>query len=207
MANIPMPEKSGTSIDNNIGPQKKEVSKVTKGKVKTAEKSTLKKFGDAFLEDDIQDIKTYVVSDVIIPAIKNLIFDSFIGSLEMMLFGSASHSRSRKGGNNGSSTYVSYNKFSNNRGSRTADSRNSDRLDYQGIVFEERADAEEVLDTLRNLIEDYGQATIGDLYDAAGMTPDNNFSKNEEYGWTDLGRAQVKYGRDGYLIIFCWRKT
>lgn len=199
MAKVPMPERSGTSLDGSISSQKKEVNKVTKGKVKTAEKSTLQKFGEAFIEDDIADIKSYVISDVIIPAIKNLIFDSFMGSLEMMLFGSTGKTR-RNGGKNGSTTYVSYNKFSDNRSRRADDSRSSDRIDYQSIVFEEKADAEEVLDTLRNLIEDYGQATIGDLYDAAGMTPDKNFTKNEEYGWEDLSHATVKYSRDGYFI-------
>lgn len=201
MAKVQMPEKSGSSLDGNLTAQKKEVSKVTKGKVKTSEKSALKKFGEAFIEDDMADIKSYVISDVIIPAIKNLIFDSFIGSLEMMLFGTTSRaSKSRNGGKNGSGTYVSYNKFSDNRSRRADDSRSSDRLDYQAVIFEEKADAEEVLDTLRNLIEDYGQATIGDFYDAAGITPDNNFSKNEEYGWYDLNRAYVRSNRDGFFI-------
>lgn len=199
MAKVPMPEKSGSSLDGSDN-RKKEVSKVTKGKVKTQEKSALKKFGEAFIEDDIADIKSYVISDVIIPAVKNLIFDSFIGSLEMMLFGSTGNRSRRSGGKNGSGTYVSYNKFSDNRSRRNDDSRSDSRLDYQSIIFEEKADAEEVLDTLRNLIEDYDQATIGDFYDAAGITPDKNFTKNEEYGWNDLNHASVKYGRDGWFI-------
>lgn len=198
MAKVTMPEKSGSSLDGSTS-QKKEVAKVTKGKVKTAEKSALRKFGEAFIEDDMADIKTYVISDVIIPAIKNLIFDSLIGSVEMALFGTSS--RSRRGGSNGSNShYVSYSKSSNNRDRRTDDSRSSSRNDYQSVIFEERADAEEVLDTLCALIEDYGQATIGDFYDAAGITPDNNFAKNEEYGWENLNSARVQRSRDGYIL-------
>jgi hypothetical protein len=200
MAKVPMPERSGSSLDGPTNSDKKEVTKVTKGKVKTQEKSALKKFGEAFIEDDAKDIKAYVVSDVLIPAIKNLIFDSVIGSIEMALFGTASRSHHRNGGRNETTSYSSYYKSGNNSRRRDDDSRRSDRLDYQSIIFEERADADEVLDTLCNLIEDYGQATIGDFYDAAGVTPDNNFTKNEEYGWTDLRTATVKRGRDGYFI-------
>ena len=197
MAKVQMPEKSGSSLDNY---QKKEVSKVTKGTVKTSEKSALRKFGEAFIEDDAKDIKAYVISDVIIPAIKNLIFDSLIGSVEMALFGTASRSRSRGGYKHETTSYSSYYKSGNNSSRRADDSRVRDSIDYQDVIFEERADAEQVLDTLCALIEDYGQATIGDFYDASGITPDQNFAKNEEYGWTDLSRATVKRGREGYYI-------
>ena len=199
MANVPMPERTGSSLDGP-SPQKKEITKVTKGKVKTQEKSALRKFGEAFIEDDYRDIKAYVISDVIVPAIKNLIFDSLIGSVEMALFGTASRSRSRNGGRHETTSYSSYYKSGNNSSRRADDSRSRDRCDYQSVVFEERADADEVLDTLQNLIEDYGQATIGDFYDAAGITPDDNFAKNEEYGWTDLSRATIRRNRDGYMI-------
>lgn len=198
MAKVPMPEKTGSSLDGPAS-QKKEISKVTKGKVKTEEKSALRKFGEAFIEDDFKDIKMYVVSDVIVPAIKNLIFDSLIGSVEMALFGTSSRSR-RSGGKNEHTSYSSYYKSGNNSSRRADDSRSRDRCDYQSVVFEERADADEVLDTLQNLIEDYGQATIGDFYDAAGITPDDNFAKNEEYGWTDLSRATIRRHREGWMI-------
>ena len=201
MAKVIMPDlNTGNSIKNREEKKKNEVvQKVTKGNVKLTSDKPKKHFLDAFFEDDYSDIKAYVVSDVLIPAIKNLIFDSFMGSLEMALFGTSSRSRSR-GGSNASHTYVSYNKFSNNRSGRADDTRSSSGLDYQGIIFEERGDADQVLDTLQVLIEDYGQATIGDFYDAAGVTPDDNFAKNEEYGWTDLGRARVQRTRDGYII-------
>lgn len=204
MAKVPMPEKTTTSLDGSYGSQKKEVSKVTKGKVRTQEKSSFRKFGEAFIEDDFSDIKAYVISDVIVPAIKNLIFDSFIGSLEMALFGTANRSHRRNGGkNNETVSYSSYYKSGNNRSSRADDSSNSTRHDYKSIIFEERVDAEEVLDTLCKLIEDYGKATIGDFYDAAGVTPDDNFTKNEEYGWVNLDNAAVKRERyGGYVIIF-----
>ena len=201
MAKVVMPDLStGNSLRNrDDSSDKKEVAKVTKGEVKIAGKKK-RRFLGSFIEDDYTDIKAYVISDVIIPAIKNLIFDSFMGSLEMALFGTSSRSRSRGGSHGSSNNYVSYRKFSDNSNRRASDTRSSDRVDYQDVVFEERADVEEVLDTLQALIEDYDKATIGDFYDAAGVTPDGNFAKNEEYGWYDLSRARVQRTRDGYVI-------
>ncbi len=201
MAKVVMPDlNTGNSLKNRgqSDENKKAVPKVTKGAVKTSDKEH-KGFFKTFIEDDAEDIKSYVVSDVIVPAIKNLIFDTIVGSIEMALFGTTSRSRS-KGGSNASHNYVSYNKFSDNSSRRTNDSGRNSRNDYQSIIFEERADAEEVLDTLQNLIDDYGKATIGDLYDASGITPDDNFAKNEEYGWNNLNSARVQRTREGYFI-------
>lgn len=203
MAKVDLDLDSGNSIKNRDPDQKKkEVVKVTKGKVSTAKKSPGKKFVETFIEEDAEDIKVYIVSDVIIPAIKNLIFDSLIGSVEMALFGTASRSR-RRGGNGGRSettSYSSYYRSGSNSNRSNRDSSEPRRGGYQDIIFDERGDAEEVLDTLQDLIEEFGQATIGDFYDACGITPDDNFSKNENYGWTNLNSASVKSSRDGYFI-------
>lgn len=68
---------------------------------------------------------------------------------------------------------------------------------YDNIVFKKREDAEKVLDQLFNLIDDYGQVTVSDLYYLVGMTP--NFT-DYKYGWTDLRKASIGRVRNGYSI-------
>ena len=68
---------------------------------------------------------------------------------------------------------------------------------YDDIILENRADAEKVLDQLFDLIDNYGQAAVSDLYDIVGMTP--NFT-DHKYGWTDLRKASVGRCRHGYSI-------
>ena len=69
---------------------------------------------------------------------------------------------------------------------------------YDDVVIESRAEAEEVLSNLIELIEQYDVAKLSDFYDMVGI--DSDFS-DEKYGWTNLSRATVSRVRDGYTII------
>lgn len=66
-----------------------------------------------------------------------------------------------------------------------------------GLCFEDRATAEEVLWKMEDMIDIYGCATIADLYDfsgAAGCRPDN------KYGWTCLKNADIRRTEHGYTL-------
>ena len=47
------------------------------------------------------------------------------------------------------------------------------------------------------LIETYGQVTVGDLYDIVGITGEHT---DELYGWLNVGTAKAERVRDGYLL-------
>lgn len=67
------------------------------------------------------------------------------------------------------------------------------------IIFADRSEALGVVDSLRDIIDDYGVASVGDLYDLVGIT--GPFSHNK-YGWTDVKNGtiiRVKYGYRLYL--------
>lgn len=195
MANVRM-NFSGNSHKSR---EKRVKAPVTKGKVSTETQG--KGFWDSFFEDDWSDIWEYIKEDVLKPAIKNLLYDTVAGSFDRALFGGSSHSRRR--GSNEITNYSGRYKHGNNSSRRNDDTWVGAGDDYKDIKFEERGDAEEVLDTLCKLIKTYGQATIGDFYDAAGVTPNDNFTKNEEYGWDDLSRTSVRLARGGgYYIDF-----
>ena len=70
--------------------------------------------------------------------------------------------------------------------------------DYDEITFESRGDAERVLSELDEAIDRYGDISVGDLYNAAGVTTDN-YAVNK-YGWTNIRSAEVIRARDGYVI-------
>lgn len=171
-----------------------------KGKVRR-KSSPWKRFTRELFVDDRDTIKEYVAKDVIMPTIRNLIFDSVVGSLEMVLYGFVSGGRrpgSRtRGGRNENISYASY--YKSNGHSRSADrivdSGNVSR--YQDITFETRADAETVLADLCDLCEEFGQATVGDLLDLCEMT--GEFT-DQYRGWRRLNTATVMHTRDGYVL-------
>jgi hypothetical protein len=69
--------------------------------------------------------------------------------------------------------------------------------DFDEIVLDQRAEAEEVIDRLYDVVSRYEQATVADLYDLVGLSSTHT---DHKWGWTDLRGAGVSRIRDGYLL-------
>lgn len=201
--NIPPTEKKFIKMDypSNSHKVKKEVKsdkqvvKVTSGKVVQKKKSLGKKFAETFLGDDIESVSSYILHDVIIPAAKNMMSDTVSNGIEMLLFGQVRGSRTKR---DRGKSYVSYSSYYDRDKKPTRPSaRNTSRHNFDDIILETRGEAEEVLSHLVDLTEDYGMASVADLYDLVGIT--SNFTDNK-YGWDNLSSASVNRVRDGYLI-------
>ena len=176
----------------------KKIEKVVTGKVVTRKKSWSKKIMESFVGEDVGNVYSYVLYDVLIPAAKSMIYDSVKGGLEMRLFGEKQGSRTRR---DQGRSYVSYNNYSDSRSPserREMTHQNRARHNFEEIILDSRGEAEEVLSHLVDLIVDYGQATVSDLYDLVGIA--ENFT-DRKYGWVDLRNASVGgRTRDGYLL-------
>jgi len=172
----------------------KKVNKIVSGSVVQRKKSLGKRMVETFVGEDIVNVKSYVIHDVLIPAAKNALTDMVQGGIEMLLFGGKKSDRSKR---DKGRSYVSYNNYSKQEPRRDQSNRNRASHNFDDIVLDSRGDAEEVLSNLVMLIEDYGQATVGDLYDLVGIT--SNFTDNK-YGWKNLNSSYVERVRDGYLI-------
>jgi hypothetical protein len=66
------------------------------------------------------------------------------------------------------------------------------------ILFETRAEAQEVLNSLNDIIEEYGSASIADFYDLCGVTEQYT---DHKYGWTNVSKASIESVRGGYFIL------
>lgn len=179
-------------------PENKKLKKVTKGAVKVKKKGAVESAVDAFVNEDIPNIKQYLISDVIIPTIKNTIWDAFTNTLDMVLYGGTGRARKNVPGSS-RVPYVSYNKMSDNRAgsSRGSDDRMRSRYDFSYIVFSNKQDADEVLRQMDAIMDEYKLVKVADLYDLVGE-PCNHVDFN--YGWQNIRNAQVMRGRDGYYI-------
>ena len=75
---------------------------VVTGKVKQKKKSAGKVFVENFVNEDAETIKSHVLFDIVIPTVKDLIFNGFSACLDMLLYGStnigANSNRRRNGG-------------------------------------------------------------------------------------------------------------
>lgn len=184
---------NGKTVAANSKDEPKKVEKVIKGVVVQKKRSLGKRFMETFIGDDINNVGSYILHDVLIPAAKSTISDMVQGGIEILLFGERKGSRTRR--DNGRS-YVSYNNYSS-RDRREVSPQNRARHSFDELVFGTRGEAEEVLSHLVDLVDEYGQANVSDLYDLAGVTA--NFTDNK-YGWTNLASASVSRVREGYVI-------
>ena len=181
--------------------EKRELRKVTGGKVRTKKKSGLSKLSDIFIAEDINNVKSYIMYDVIIPAAKDLIINIATETVHT-LFGGG-----RRSGSNGSllglargSSYVAYNKYSDRRDPRSSydDSRNRARFDYDDIIYETRAQAMDALDIMEDAIDRYGFVTVADMYDIVDQSAPYTGNR---YGWYGLRDAEITRLRGGGYII------
>ena len=174
--------------------QKKErekLEKVVSGTAKIKKKSGTRKLADTLISEDASTVKTYIVSDVLIPAAKKLISDIVRDGIEMLLYGTTgSGKRSSK------SAYVAYDRFSDRRDDRYRSEPRA-RFDYNDIIFETRGEAEIVRSQMDEVIDRYGFVTVADMYDLAGLTEPYTANK---YGWTSIRSAEVVRARDGYVL-------
>lgn len=178
----------------------KRTTKVIQGNVTKRKKSFGRKIAETFIKEDVDSVSSYIIHDVLLPALRDTFSEMVKSSVDMMLFGEKrGHNTSRDRGK----SYVSYNGYSNGRSSqressREPSSRSRATHNFDSIYWKHRGEAEEVLSQLVDLTVDYGEATVGDLYDLAGIS--GNFT-DRDYGWTNLSSARAERSRDGWILI------
>ena len=172
------------------------IRKAGTGTAKVRKKSDANKLADVFISEDINNVKSYILMDVLVPTIKKAIVDIVSDGINMIFFGGAGpHKSSRSGGSK-----ISYTNFYESRDERKYTNARpaTSRFDYEDLEFNTRGEAEAVLDEMANCIESYGFVTVADMYDIADVTHPYTSAK---YGWTNLSTAEVARCRDGKYII------
>ena len=147
-----------------------------------------------FLPDDIANVKSYIISDVIVPAIKKTVSDI----VDSFLYPDG---RGRRRSSGSSVSYNSY--YDGKRDSRKNSSQPRSSLNVNKhldeIIIDNRGDAEKVLDGLFDYLETYEVVSVGDLYELLGLSSNSSYV-DEKYGWTDLSEADVVRVRDGWKL-------
>lgn len=193
------PSNSKKAKEEAAKPEKK-VEKVIDGTAFKQKPSLGKRFKQAFTGDDARSVTEYLIFEVALPAIKTTISDIVSQGIERMLFGEASRSR---GPGNRRPGRVDYTTISN-RGSssRTEEPRALSQRDrathnFDTVVIPTRPEAEQVLRSLMDLIDQYDMATVSDFYDLVGIT--GSFT-DDKWGWFELNGADIIRVRDGFIL-------
>ena len=169
----------------------KKVEKVVSGKTSTKKKSGIRKLSDTFLSEDVSNVKSYIFSEVLLPAAKKLVSDIVTNGTNMLLYGEIKNKK-------GNSSKVSYSRYYDDRSRDYRSPVVRNNFDSDEIIFETRGDAEAVLDAMYDILNQYKVVSVAELYDLASITTHNYTCNN--YGWIDLRGSSVVRVRDGYIL-------
>lgn len=167
------------------------VKKVTTGKTRIKKKNGFMKFADSMISEDAANVKSYILMDVLMPAIKKAVVDIVTDGINIILYGETSISSKKSLGSK-----VSYRKFYEDDRKEYGRDRKK-RYDYDEIIFDSRRDAEEVLSSMEDLIDRYKVASVSDFYEFADQ---DSVYTDRYYGWTNLRSSDIIRVRDGYVI-------
>lgn len=170
------------------GSEEKRVNHVVNGAAK-AKPNKARKLAGIFISDDITNVKSYILNDVLLPSLKKAV----LGAIDMALPGGSVGYNKRS-----SESKVSYRKYYDEPGDRQRVSNvQRDRFDHDDIIFETRGDAELALDEMHAILDHYKIVRVADLYDIAQLS--QPYTSNR-YGWTNLRSAEIIRAGGGYII-------
>lgn len=182
--------------------EKPKVEKVIEGTAIKQKPPLGKRIRQAFTGDDARSVMDYLIFEVALPALKTTISDMVSQGAERMLFGESSRVR---GPGNRRPGRVDYNVISRNgsgvhvvnESTPRMSSRDRATHNFDNIVIPTRPEAETVLQSMMDLIDQFNMATVSDLYDLVGIT--GSFA-DDKWGWFDLRGADIVRVRDGFVL-------
>lgn len=174
------------------------LDKVIAGTATTRKQPWWKRAGRSMVAEDATSIREYLLTDVLVPAVKNLIYDTITGAAGRGLYGTSRVGQNAGGPRMGLRTR--YDQVgSNDRGeprkmlSREARANH----DFGEVVLDTHEEAVMVVNNLIERLQRYNSVSVADLYDLVGVT--GSFA-DQRWGWRNLDHADVRQVRGGFLL-------
>lgn len=183
--------------------EEKIITPIVEGRVIVRKKGAFSKIRDFFAHEDSQSIGEYVLMDVALPAVRDLIFEMINAGAEKTLYPDTVS----RGDYSRRSSRTPYDRISTEKARRGGDSRDPrSRMsavgrkthNFKEVILEDRAEAEEVLTDMYGLLDRFQMVTVADVYGLVGEDSDFIDSK---WGWTNLDGAKASRVRGGYMLI------
>lgn len=167
------------------------------GKLVTpAEKSLGRQIFDEIFVNSAKDVGNYVLHDVLIPYFKDTVYNIIMGGLNAFFY-NGKKTIGRLGGANKS--------FSANAtadvgiSTSVSDQR---RFDFVNVAFPTKDDADDALEALQDILDEYPTVSVANFYSIAKVKNDNYMAN--DWGWRRgaLESATVGLTPNGYVITF-----
>lgn len=181
-------------------PKKREVKKIVQGEVVERKPSLGQRLRETLSGDDAKTVGSYLFSDVIVPAFQDMLQEAIEQGSRGIIYGLTS---GRGRGRSNTPGYTAYNRLYSNTSTRKPEPEDDRRArPVRGLpiyTFDNRGEAEEVLDQLTIFVDEYGTASVNDYKEMLGRTGEWT---DDKWGWTNLRDAQVHRTKGGWYIDF-----
>ena len=203
---------SNTKLDQNRAGRVKPVE----GTIAVKKKSAASKVKSEMIAEDLEEVKQYLIWDILIPTVKDTIVSLIKNGAEALFYGSSSTRRRDQADRRPTASYSGYyygNSYRNRQREKRPERQLDDwrrskrgRYDLSQIVFtgidgrgglDAKRQAEEVLDQLVELTMSYGFARVADFYELAGYPTDYT---DNSLGWGERSEARIARVNGGYVI-------
>jgi hypothetical protein len=197
--------KSTQVTETTVEPEGPKIEKVVTGEVKVKKKGLGDKAKDLLIAVDLKSVANFVATDVLLPALRNLIVDTTSKGVERMMYGDRPQYR-RPGGTYGGR--VTYNTTATEMGGAYRPMPNAMRPDpgmtssasrqsRDNFVIVSKPEADQVLDTMLAALDQFGVVAVADLHELVGHPVSH---VDHKWGWYSLAGAQIRQIREGYML-------
>lgn len=192
--------KGRESIEGRVTNDREPVQKVVTGNVRRKKASVWKRLVRGVVADEPTSVGEFLLLEVLLPGIRDVIFDLGSKGLERSLYGDGRRGNVVSSVRGGRSRFATrYDRMADERERpRSLSDRARNTHDFDDLILDSRSEALEIIDGLMHLINQYGQASVRDLLDLAGVTAQ---PFDAGWGWTSLDSADVRQVRNGFLLI------
>ena len=177
-------------------PDKKELDPVVKSKVIRKKKPLGKQLAETFIEEDRNSVGHYILFEVLIPAARDTLASIIKGATDMFLYGTSQTPVNRQ--SSYGNPIISYNKSYASPKPQVRSMVGGRKYNLDQIIIPDKFEAELVISSLCDNLEQYGSASVADLLDLVGAT--GEFT-DQDWGWDNLSTAGIRRVREGYLLI------
>lgn len=159
----------------------------------------MRRIRDAFTGDDSSSFGEYLILQILVPAVKTTLYDLITGGANRALFGQGVRPGQQSIGSGGR---INYGNLSRLGTSDVGQQRALSQFDmathqFNNIILNSRADADQVLSALVDILQKYDMVTVSDLYELVNVT---GSYVDDKWGWYNLAGATISPVRGGFVL-------
>lgn len=191
---------SDKSKEKTDAPKKEIVPLSLGSEVVVSKPSVSSKFKHIFFGGDFSTAAEYVASQVLLPALRNLLLDTISKGADRLIYGDT-RPPPRPGGMSSYQPRVQYNNPIH-RPPPTPSApwtQSSTQRQFRDVTVGSKEDAEMIVEALMAIVDQYDVVSVSDLNELIGE-PSSHI--DNKWGWENLSRININQTRTGWTIVF-----